>query len=239
MLAKGIVRSTTSASAAEAKHASPPAAASGVYSIGAVASMLGVPAGTLRTWEERYGVVSPERTHGGHRLYSRTQIEHLRFLVAEMASGVSAADAHRSLAQRVLTDTAPEGRAEAGRPRVLVLIAERDQYSAELIEFMLRTEGFGVEVTLETDEARRRFQVAQPDLIVVEFLLGGGEGEALCRWLKERGADRVLVISELDAADRALRAGADAFVRKPIGHLRLVSVVKDLLGLSAIVGQRG
>jgi DNA-binding transcriptional MerR regulator len=237
MPAGGIVRSATSATAAEAQRAGQTAAINGVYSIGAVSSMLGVPAGTLRTWEERYGVVSPERTLGGHRLYSRRQIEQLRFVTAEMARGATAADAHRALAQRMVKRIERDQRAE-GQPRILILIAERDEYSAELIEFLLRTEGFAVEVTLDADEAKRRFELLRPDLVIVEFLLGGAEGEALLRWLKENGAERALVVSELDAPDRALRAGADAFLRKPVGHLQLVSVVKDLLGLSAIVGEQ-
>ncbi|MGZ6693777.1 MAG: MerR family transcriptional regulator, partial [Solirubrobacteraceae bacterium] len=125
----------------EAGHASRHATVKGVYSIGAVASMVGVPPATLRTWEERYGVVMPERTRRGHRLYSRTQIEQLRFIPTEMTGGASAADAHRSLAQRIAAGTVPETHARA-RPSVLILVAERDEYSAELIEFLLRTEGF-------------------------------------------------------------------------------------------------
>jgi DNA-binding transcriptional MerR regulator len=237
MPAKGIAGSATSATAAKDGRAGPTAAVDGVYSIGAVVSMLHVPAGTLRTWEERYGVVSPERTLGGHRLYSRSQIEQLRFVTAEIASGSTAADAHRALEQRMVERTGREQPAE-GRPRILILIAERDEYSAELIEFLLRTEGFAVEVTLDADEAKHKFELVRPDLVIVEFLLGGGEGEALLRWLKQNGAKRALVISELDVADRALRADADAFLRKPVGHLQLVSVVKDLLGFSAMVGEQ-
>jgi len=231
----GDVRSPRSATEVAAGHVSPTAEVKGVYSIGAVASMLGVPPATLRTWEERYGVVLPERTRGGHRLYSRTQIEQLRFITGQMASGATAADAHRLVAQQVAEGTLLEAHARAGA-RVLILIAERDEYSAELIEFLLRTEGFAVEVALDVDETKRRFELLRPDVIIVEFLLGGGEGEHLCHWLKGQGAPRVLVVSGLDAADRALRAGADAFLRKPVGHLLLVSAVKDLLGLSAIVG---
>jgi DNA-binding transcriptional MerR regulator len=229
------VASVKSAPTVDAARSDPPG--KGVYGIGAVASMVSVPAATIRTWEERYGVVAPERTRGGHRLYSRTHIERLRFVVAEMKNGASAADAHRSLAQRMATDIARGPHAEA-RPSVLILVAERDESSAELIEFLLRTEGFAIEVALDVDEAKRKFGLSWADLTIVEFLLGGGEGEALCRWLKEQGAERVLVVSGLDAADRALRAGADAFLRKPVGQLQLVSVVKDLLGLSAILGKR-
>src|SRR3954454_10520398 len=69
----------------------------GVYSIGAVARMLGVPAATIRNWEERYAAVVPERSEGGHRLYSRDQVDELRFVAAEVSGGLSAADAHRLL----------------------------------------------------------------------------------------------------------------------------------------------
>ena len=72
-----------------------------LYSIGAVAEMLGVPAATLRTWQERYGVVQPERSPAGHRLYSRDQLEQLRFLADQIAAGLSPGDAHRLLREQL------------------------------------------------------------------------------------------------------------------------------------------
>src|SRR5580658_2425668 len=49
-----------------------------VYGIGAVARMLGVTQASLRAWDERYGVVVPTRSSGGHRVYSRDQLDQLR-----------------------------------------------------------------------------------------------------------------------------------------------------------------
>ena len=72
----------------------------GIYSIGAVGRMLGVPPARLRTWEERYGVVVPERSAGSQRLYSRDQLGQLGFVCRQMQQGLSAADAHRALAER-------------------------------------------------------------------------------------------------------------------------------------------
>jgi DNA-binding transcriptional MerR regulator len=207
-------------------------AVEGIYSIGAVAFTLGVPVATLRTWEERYGVISPERTAGGHRLYTPAQVDQLRFVVAELASGMSAADAHRSLAQRMLAE--PREGTPGGRPRASILIAERDQFAAERIEFLLRTAGVLVEVALHFDQAVERFELARPDLVIVELLIDGGAGEVLCRRLKERRPTPVLVISALNAADRALRAGADAFLLKPVGHLQLASTVEDLLDIGVM-----
>ena len=62
--------------------------------------MLSIPPATIRNWEERYGAIVPERSAGGHRLYSRDQMEQLRFIAAEMSRGLSAADAHRLLADQ-------------------------------------------------------------------------------------------------------------------------------------------
>ena len=70
----------------------------GIYSIGAVARMVGVPAQTLRVWEDRYSAVVPVRSPGGQRLYSRDHVEQLRFIREQIESGLTAADAHRLLA---------------------------------------------------------------------------------------------------------------------------------------------
>jgi len=182
---------------------------------------------------------SPSRTPSGHRLYSRAQVEQLRFVAAQIERGVSAADAHRLAAGGAGPRSQLEGVPGLAGPRVLILVAARDQYSAELVEFLLRTEGFRVELALDVEEAERRFERTQPDLMVVEFLIQGGAGEKLCRWLKERSRAPILVLSSLDVADRALQAGADAFLLQPIGHLQLVSAVKDLLGISAVVRRSG
>ncbi|HEY2438112.1 MAG TPA: MerR family transcriptional regulator [Solirubrobacteraceae bacterium] len=206
----------------------------GVYSIGAVSTMVGVPQATLRTWEARYGGISPERTGSGHRLYTREQVARLRFVVSQTRRGMTAADAHRSLAERVLR-AAP--RDAGARPRVLILVAERDRYSAELIEFLLDTQGFQVELALDVDEARTKFEDAGPDLVVIELLVGGGAGLDLCRRLRERSATPLLTVSPLEVPDRALEAGADAFLPKPLGHLQFISAVKDLLGLSAMLSR--
>ncbi len=71
-----------------------------LYGIGAVAKMLGVAQQTLRTWEDRYGQIVPERTPGGQRLYSRDQVDQLLFVVQAIARGIQPADAHRLLADR-------------------------------------------------------------------------------------------------------------------------------------------
>jgi MerR family transcriptional regulator, light-induced transcriptional regulator len=49
----------------------------------AAAVMLGISPNTLRSWERRYGFPKPQRSAGGHRQYSLTEIEALRLTLAE------------------------------------------------------------------------------------------------------------------------------------------------------------
>jgi DNA-binding transcriptional MerR regulator len=207
-----------------------------LYSIGAVAQMLGIPAATLRTWEERYGFPVPERSPGGHRLYSRDQVDQLRFVTAQLANGMSPADAHRLLAERLAAGSMSLDSPEPARARLLILLAERDPYAAQLSEYFLRTEGYEVAVALDAVDATSKFDELVPSLIVVDLLIGGGGGLELCRQLKRRSDAPVLAISTLETSDQALAAGADAFLQKPLDPLELVSAVKDLLGASAFLG---
>jgi DNA-binding transcriptional MerR regulator len=214
----------------------------GVYSIGAVARMLGISAATIRNWEERYATVVPERSPGGHRLYSRDQVEQLRLIATEVARGLSAADAHRLLSDQAPAqaqgDRPPASDDSGHRTRLLVLLAERDPVAAELNQFFLRTEGYEVKTALAAGEAEEQWLESRPQLAIVELMISGGLGAELCRRLKEHGTEALLAISSLEARDEALAAGADAFLQKPFDPLELVSTVKDLLGVSALVRRR-
>lgn len=205
-----------------------------VYSISAVARMVGVPGATLRTWEERYALVVPDRNAGGHRLFSRGQVEQLRFVKMRMAEGMSAADAHRLLAERMGTGL-PVVAAGGHPPRLLILLAERDPYAAELQEYFLKTEGFEVEVALGDEAVRQSFLDNSPSLVVVELLISGGAGFSLCRFFKQNRDVPVVAVSVLECQDQAIEAGADAFLLKPLEPLQFVSTVRDLLGSSAFL----
>jgi DNA-binding transcriptional MerR regulator len=206
-----------------------------IYSIGAVAHMLDMPPATLRAWEERYGVVVPGRGDGAHRLYTREQVDQLRYVKRQIDAGMSAADAHRLLQDELGTGGPPgAGGSEAGDARPRVLIAERDPYAAELAEYLLNTEGYDVFVALDAESARGLFDERSPHIVILDLLISGGAGFRLCREFAENGRVHLLAVSALESADEAVRAGAGAFLQKPLEPLELVSVVRDLLGTSAV-----
>ena len=225
-----------------------------IFSISAVARMVSIPVATIRTWEERYGLVVPDRNASGHRLYRRDQVEQLRFVHERMAEGLTAADAHRLLAEwldqqqpersgpvqpgpAVPVPPDPEVPVPPGQPvpaaggQVAVLLAERDPYAAELQEHYLTTEGFEVEVALSGEEALGTLAARPPAVAVIELLISGGTGLQLCRVVKQHGVP-VIVTSVLRSCDQALDAGADVFLAKPLDPTRLAAAIRDLLGLS-------
>ena len=176
--------------------------------------MLEVPPGTLRSWEERYALVVPERGEGGQRVYSRDQLEQLRFVVAQMGSGLSAADAHRVLAGRTGEDgsrwlTLPQTDA-----RVVILLAERDPYAAEFTDYFLRTEGYEVVTTLDAHDAQAQYEDKTPQVVVVDMQISGGAGPVSVG--PSRTGDRVGLgrfdtrITGRSASERCRRLPAEA-----------------------------
>jgi methanogenic corrinoid protein MtbC1 len=79
----------------------------GYLRIGELARRVGIRPELLRAWETRYGLLSPSRSAGGFRLYSDDDERRVRAMRAELAGGISAAEA----ARRVLA--APSEPAEA------------------------------------------------------------------------------------------------------------------------------
>lgn len=67
----------------------------GVYTIAEVEERTGLSSALLRQWERRYGFPRPERSPGGHRLYSQTDLEALRHIKKWIAEGVTPAQAVR------------------------------------------------------------------------------------------------------------------------------------------------
>lgn len=206
-----------------------------LYSISAVAKTVGVPVATLRTWEDRYGLVVPQRSAGRHRLFSEEQLDQLRFVKARMEEGASAAEAHRLL-QASHHDAelpAPAGGTDPGN-RPMILLAEHDPFAAEVEERLLKDQGYQVHVALGMEAASTASGQLAPALVVLDLMLSGGLGLEFCRALKQRHQPpAVLAVSSLRSGDQAAQAGADRFLSKPLDPAEFTSVVDDLLRSNA------
>ena len=123
------------------------------------------------------------------------------------------------------------GRGKVGG-KLLVLVVERDPHIRELEAHYLNGAGFAVEFALDGNAALAQARALHPDLIITEILVPHLDGLALCRRLKaepETADISVLVFSILASRSRALEAGADAFLMKPLESHRLLTTVQELL----------
>jgi CheY-like chemotaxis protein len=116
--------------------------------------------------------------------------------------------------------------------RALILVVERNTAVQRLERFFLEQAGFTVEFASDGQLALTRAQELCPKIVVTEILVPRLDGLSLCRALKSdprTSSIIILVFSHLHAEDRALEAGADAFMVKPIEEESLIDIVSKLL----------
>ena len=84
-----------------------------MYTVGRAAELTGVPSTTLRKWEQRYGVVVPQRSAGNYRLYDDEAVRRLSVMRSLVDNGWSAHEAARHV-----VDGAASAEADIPRPEV-------------------------------------------------------------------------------------------------------------------------
>jgi len=77
------------------------------YNLKAVLQETGINADVLRAWERRYGVPMPQRTPGGHRLYSGHDIEMIKWLIARQGEGLSISRAVEMWKENIMAGNDP------------------------------------------------------------------------------------------------------------------------------------
>lgn len=77
------------------------------YNLKVVLKETGLGADTLRAWERRYGLPVPNRTSGGHRLYSQRDVETIKWLMKRQAEGLSISRAVDMWNEQIASGTDP------------------------------------------------------------------------------------------------------------------------------------
>lgn len=119
------------------------------YSIGEFAQLCGINATTLRAWQRRYGLLKPQRTEGGHRLYSDDDIQQALKILDWVKKGVPVSQVKPLLASPGVQRTSSwitlqesmllklkEGKIESLRQ--LIYDAGREYPRSELVTEVLR-----------------------------------------------------------------------------------------------------
>lgn len=116
-----------------------------------------------------------------------------------------------------------------------ILLIEDNAVNRRLAQFLLKSQGYEVWEVTNATEAFASLKEKRPDLILMDIQLPGMDGLELTRQLKGASNTRDILIIALTAyamkadEERALAAGCDAYVSKPIDVEALPRVIERLL----------
>jgi DNA-binding response OmpR family regulator len=114
-----------------------------------------------------------------------------------------------------------------------VLVIEDDPAISASIGTMLARQRFAVETVGDGDEGLERLLRGTYDVAIVDVMLPGRDGFAICRNARSEGVSTpILVLTARDAVEdriRGLDAGADDYVAKPFAEDELAARVRALL----------
>ena len=116
--------------------------------------------------------------------------------------------------------------------RETIILVEDDLELAELTQERLEREGFRVLHEADGTLARDRIVAEQPDLVVLDIMLPGMDGFAVCREVRPKYAGPILILTARDDdLDEilGLELGADDFVTKPVRPRVLIARIRALL----------
>ena len=116
-----------------------------------------------------------------------------------------------------------------------ILVIEDDADVRTLLKIRLSNEGYETAFAWDAVTALTIARKAEPDLIILDLGLPGGDGYVVMERLQSLAPLSmvpIVVVSARSAetqTDPALAAGAAAFIEKPIDMERLLGVVRDAL----------
>jgi len=122
--------------------------------------------------------------------------------------------------------------AEPAAVKRRILVVDDDASTAEMLQMILRQEGYETRWCARGDQAMEAFRTVRPDLVLLDLMLPGRDGVDVCRDIRaQSGVPIVMLTAKSDTSDvvDGLEAGADDYVAKPFKPRELVARIRTRL----------
>ena len=123
-----------------------------------------------------------------------------------------------------------------------VLVVEDEASYVEALMIGLTREGFRVEVAVDGVEALARFDIVQPDVVLLDVMLPKISGIDVCRQLRKRSQVPIIMVTakgaEIDTVV-GVEVGADDYVTKPYRMRELVARMRAVMRRQGMIGPDG
>ncbi len=113
-----------------------------------------------------------------------------------------------------------------------IMVVEDEESFSEALSFMLRREGYEVEVADDGNKALEVFDQRGADLILLDLMLPGTSGLEVCRTIRTKSQVPIIMLTAKDGEiDKVvgLEMGADDYVTKPFSSRELLARVRSVL----------
>ena len=123
-------------------------------------------------------------------------------------------------------------------PSAAILVVDDSPANMKLLCFILEKEGYEVRTAADANEALAVLQVFRPELILLDLQLPGMDGLELARLLKRDLTKNMGLIVAVTASamrgdeEKAIEAGCDGYITKPIDTRTLPKLVASYLETS-------
>ena len=121
-----------------------------------------------------------------------------------------------------------------------ILIVDDDENIAELISLYLMKECYDTKIVGDGESALKEVPVFKPNLILLDLMLPGIDGTALCRRIREQSRVPIIMLTaKSEERDELLGfdLGVDEYISKPFSPKILVARVEAILRRSGKTGE--
>ncbi len=125
-----------------------------------------------------------------------------------------------------------------------ILIADDNEQNCELLEAYLVTGDYDIAMAFDGQETIDKVTEFHPDLILLDIMMPRMSGYEVCKQLKEGDDTRdipiliVTALNEMGDIEKAVNAGCDDFLTKPVNKLELTTRVRSLLRVRHLTNER-